>query len=58
LDEFNGEKALFKSVNGCRKFVFKSLPDVKGSNALERRLVDEIEDDDDADEDDNGEKCG
>jgi len=38
--------------------LFKSLPDVNGSNALKRRLVDDIDDDDEADEDDNGEKCG
>ncbi len=57
-EEFNGWKALFKSVNGWRKLLFKSLPDVNGSNALKRRLVDDTDDDEDADDDDNGEKCG
>ncbi len=47
---------MFKSVNGWNRFVFKSLPDVNGSNALKRRFVDEIDDEEDADEDDNGEK--
>ena len=43
---------------GWRKFVLKSLPELNASNALRRRLFDEAEDDDDADEDDKGEKLG
>jgi hypothetical protein len=35
------------------------LPDIKGSNALKRRFVDDTDDDvDDADDEGNDEKCG
>jgi hypothetical protein len=58
LDDVNGEKTLFKSFMGWRKFGLKSFPELNASNALRRRLLDDAEDDDEADEDDKGEKLG
>lgn len=57
LFEVNGDNVWLKSVNGWRKRFWGLLPDVNGSNALERRLLDEIDDDvDEADDEGREEK--
>jgi hypothetical protein len=56
VDDKNG---LFKSVIEWRNGFCDILPDIRGSNALKRRFVDETEDDvDDADDEGKDEKCG
>ena len=58
LVDVNGARILFTSTNECNSEFWKTLPDVNGSNALERRFVDDIDDDDvdDADDDGNDDK--